>query len=448
MKKIWSSLILVLSIFTFAIQARDVSVSSADMLSQEAEGRLTNVGFAPFNLTAPTFNCDGFIAATSPLKEIHISFLYNTFGNDFSCLNRLLKNPKVKSLQVHLINEPGHRNRRLGKYEFLYGVGNVNAWNKKMASRDPALKTKLTRYVIPLQKNLSENLRDDIEFYVSPGLESNLGDRAGRVLVSWTRELFPNARIVWNAYRGTRNTIKPTQADLMEGHGFSPALRAPCIYNMDGLDVAYPSRPALGQVGHQEGGTKNWLQSGRPLFQQMEKYGNRCELAFVWTQEANGLSYKQDGRFVDPRRRNHNIPTSVYQMIMRDVIQVQRSALVYPEKFVYSSDESRIESTCSVLTDKFEDREKSGNLLKQSEFRERGGVLILGREYSSVSSVKLVHKSSVVDTYQKTGAYKDGRTLFRSKVSPVTYPLNTYLVFNFRGQRNCYKIPNPRIRLD
>jgi hypothetical protein len=447
MKKIWSSLILALSIFAFTVQSRDVPLSKADYAAVQDEERLTNVAFATFNLTAPTFNCDGFIAATAPLREIHISFLYNTFGNDFSCLNRLLTDPRVKSLQVHLINEPGHRNNRLGNYEFLYGVGSVNVWNKKMAARDAALKSKLAQYVIPLQQNLAENLRDDIEFYVSPGLESNLGDRAGRVLVAWTRELFPDARIVWNAYRGSRNTIKPTRADLMEGHGFSPALKAPCIYNMDGLDVTYPNRPALGQLSHQEGGTKNWLQSGTPIFQQMEKYANRCELSFLWTQESNGLSYKSRG-FVDPRKRNNNIPTTTYRMIMRDIIRVHKRGVVYSEKVAYTSAQSVVENTCAVLTDKFEDGDKNGNLLKQSEFRERGGVLILKREYSSVSSVKLVYENSVIDTYENTGAYKDGRALFRSRRSPTTYPLHTYLVFNFRGKRNCYKIPNPRIRLD
>lgn len=447
MRKTLSFILLILFVFTFATQTRDIQLNTAYSQSAEIDQQLTNVSFSTFNLTAPNFNCDGFISATASLKELHLSFLYNTFGNDFSCLNRLLSNSRVKSLQVHLINEPGHRNQRLGKYEFLYGVGSVARWNKRMIAKDPALKSKLTEYVIPLQENLSEHLRDDIEFYVSPGLESNLGDKAGRVLVSWTRELFPTARVVWNAHRGSRNTIKPTRADLMEGHGFAPGIKAPCIYNMDGLDVAYPTRPALGQLSYQEGGTKNWLQSGNPLFQQIEKYANRCELAFVWTQESNGLSYKSVG-FIDPRKRDHNIPTSTYRMIMRDIIRVHRSGKVYPEQYVYAKEQSQIESTCDVLSSKFEDGQKFGNLLKQSEFRERGGVLILKEEYRSVQRAHIVYKNRIVDTFENTGAYKDGRVLFRSNTSPVKYPFNTYLVFDFHGKRNCYKLPNPRIRLD
>lgn len=447
MRKLFCSILLIVSTLTYSASLDDKYVRGAAAQNTDAQERLTNVGYATFNLTAPTFNCDGFVEATASLREIHLSFLYNTFGNDFTCLNRLLANKRVKSLQVHLINEPGHRNNRLGPYEFLYGVGSVSTWNKKMATRDARLKSKLIKYVKPLQQNLAIHLRPDVEFYVSPGLESNLQDRGGRVLVAWTRELFPNARIVWNAYKGSLNTIAPTRADLMEGHGLYPGIKEPCIYNMDGSDVAYPNRPALGQLSFQEGGFKNWIQSGTPLFQQMEKYGNRCELAFVWTQESNGLDYRRS--FVDPRKRNNNIPTSVYKMILRDVIRVHRKAKVYPAKFVYTKEEMQIEKTCEVLTTKFEDGEKQGNLLKQSEFRDRGGVLLLKKPYASVREVYLVYKNSVVDTYRNTGPYKDGtRIVFRSSISPVNYPLNTYLVFNFSGKRNCYKIPNPRIRLD
>ena len=126
------------------------SSSSQDVFSESTDG-LTNIGYAPFNLTAPKFNCDGFIESLKPLTEIHIAFLYNTFGNDFSCLNRLLADQRLKTLEVNLINEPGHRNNRLGTYEFLYGVGSVNTWNTKLKNRDARLRQKYIDYVKPLQ---------------------------------------------------------------------------------------------------------------------------------------------------------------------------------------------------------------------------------------------------------------------------------------------------------
>lgn len=403
---------------------------------------LPNVGYAPFNLTADKFNCDGFLESIKPLEELHIAFLFNTFGNNFSCLERLLADPRLKTLEVNLINEPGHRNNRLGSYEFLYRVGSVASWNKKLVSRDPALKQKYIKYVKPIQDVLAEHLQPHTTLMINPGLESNVSAAAGRVLIGWTRDLFPNARIVWNPHRASLNTRTFVKADLIEGHGLYPALKEPCIYNMDGTDVKYRNRPALGEGS----GIKNYFHSGAPLFQQLEKYANRCEVAFVWTQEGNGLSYKQG--FKDPRLRNNFISTSMYKQIMRDIIAVQKRGRIAPKSDTYTAKDNSIVSSCSVVSSNFEDGLKSGRLLKQSEFPDRGGVLILPTEFRSVKTAKLIKGTKVVDEFRNTGPYHDGRPLFRSNLSPTNYPVNTYLVFNRENVRYCYKLPFPRIRLD
>jgi hypothetical protein len=418
-----------------------IESSFGDQENVESSG-LTNIGYAPFNLTSPKFNCDGFIESLSPLTEIHIAFLYNTFGNNFSCLNRLLADSRLKTLEVNLINEPGHRNNRLGSYEFLYDVGSVSTYNKKLVSRSASLKQKYINYVKPLQDVLSQNLQTHTSLLINPGLESNLSARAGRVLIEWTRPLFPDARIVWNPYRVSLTTRKIVGADLIEGHGQFPSLTAPCVYNMDGTDVKYKNRPALGEGS----GTKNYYHSGSPLFQQLEKYGNRCEIALVWTQEGNGLSYKEG--FKDPRKRNNFIKTDMYKQIMRDVIAVHRRGKIAPITDTYTTEDNAIVNTCSVVSTNFEDGQKSGRLLKQSEFPDRGGVMLLPKEFRSVRTAVIVKGETTVDEYRNTGPYHDGRPLFRSSISPTKYPFNTYLVFDTGSTRYCYKLPNPRIRLD
>lgn len=417
------------------------NTASEEVFSESSDG-LTNIGYAPFNLTAQKFNCDGFIESLKPLTEIHIAFLYNTFGNDFSCLNRLLADQRLKTLEVNLINEPGHRNNRLGTYEFLYGVGSVNTWNTKLKNRDARLRQKYVDYVKPLQDVLSSNLQPHTSLLINPGLESNLSAQAGRVLIQWTRPLFPDARIVWNPHRASLSTRKYVGADLIEGHGLYPPLKAPCVYNMDGTDVKYKNRPALGEGS----GTKNYYHSGPPLFQQMEKYGNRCEISLVWTQEGNGLSYKQG--FKDPRKRNHFISTEMYKQIMKDVIAVHRRGKIAPVSDTYTSVDNVIVKTCDVVSSDFEDGLKYGRLLKQSEFPDRGGVVLLPKEFSGVNRVFIVKGRNTIDEYRNTGPYHDGRPLFRSSVSPTQYPFNTYLVFDKSSTRYCYKLPNPRIRLD
>lgn len=432
----------------FLIFCNTASSQTADKI--EVDGArtsgLTNVGFAPFNLTAPKFNCTGYLESLKGLSTIHVAFLYNTFGNDFSCLKKVLADPRLESIEIALINEPGHRNRRLGDYEFLFTEGSVSDWNRKVGRKDARLKAKLTKYVVPLQTLLNAHLRPETQLFINPGLESNLSDSSGKVLVSWTRELFPNARIVWNPLSARPSRRRATRADVIEGHGLNPNLNAPCIYNMDGTDVSYPGRPALGENEHQEGQSKNWVQSGNPLRQLIEDYANRCEVAYIWTQESNGLSYNRS--WADPRKRQHNISKSTYDRIMADVKVLQRRGKIYPKTFEYSASDDSIVRSCDVVLNNFVDGYKRGNLLKQSEFRERGGVIILPAENRSVPLIKLYQGSGVIDTYRNTGAYKDGRVLFRSSISPQTYPFNTYLVFNRSNKTICYQLPNPRIRLD
>lgn len=442
MKKLFFGVLLSMFLSQIScVDPKDVSAQQDPQLEEVLDG-LTNIGYAPFNLTASKFNCSGFIESLRPLKEIHLAFLYNTFGNNFSCLERLLADTRLKTLEINLINEPGHRNNRLGSYEFLYGVGSVSSYDKKLVNRDVKLKTKYIEYVKPLQAVLEKHLQSHTSLLINPGLESNVSAKAGRVLIQWTRPLFPNARIVWNPYRASLTSRTFVNADLIEGHGLYPAIKAPCVYNMDGTDVKYKNRPALGEGS----GTKNYYHSGPPLFQQMEKYGNRCEIALVWTQEGNGLSYKEG--FKDPRKRNNFISTSMYKQIMSDVISVHRRGKIAPITDTYTKQDNAILKTCSVVSSDFEDGLKYGRLLKQSEFPDRGGVLILPNGFESVRKAVIVKGNTTVDEYRNTGPYHDGRPLFRSSISPTKYPFNTYLVVDKGSTRFCYKLPNPRIRLD
>ncbi|CAB4141241.1 hypothetical protein UFOVP410_80 [uncultured Caudovirales phage] len=450
---IFKCAILLIAVFLSGIEilhAQDISAApthiSTPTNTTETPSKLTNVGIAVFNLTANRFNCSGFIATSKPLDELHISFLYNTFGNNFRCLKILLNDKRLKTLQVHLINEPGHRNRRLGKYEFLYNIKSPSDYNSLISKNDAKLKTNFNNYVLPLKQFLEQNLRKDTELIISPGLESNLSDANGKILIRWTREVFPNARVVWNPLRFNQNSLKSSRGDLLESHGLFPSLFPPCVYNSDGSDVSYPNRPALGQNEYTEGKSKNWIQSGAPVFQLYEQMSNLCENSFFWVAESNAIDYRNG--FVDPRLRNNRISTKDYRRIMSDVINLHKNGIIYPPEYNYTKDDDFITSSCSEIRENFVDGFKRGKLLKQSEFRNRGAVLLLPKEFDDVSIAYLYSGKTIVDTYVKTNNYKDGRNMFRSKISPTTYPLKTYLMLNKKTSKICYKIPNPRIRLD
>ncbi|MFN4975332.1 MAG: hypothetical protein ACK5GV_08815 [Bacteroidota bacterium] len=408
--------------------------------------QLDNIGFAAFNITSEKFNCSAFTQVNTPLKTIHLSFLYNTFGNDFSCLQTVMQDSRLKTLQVHLINEPGHRNRRLGNYEFLFNIKTPTDYNRLVGNRDAKLKQDYITYLTPLKQFLEQNLQAHTELLISPGLESNLTDASGKILIEWTREIFPNTRIVWTPLKKTSNTLRISTADLLEAHGLFPFLSEPCIFNLDGADISYPNRPALGETKYTEGESKNWIQSGAPVFQLYEEMANTCEFVFVWAAESNGLDYRKT--FVDPRLRQNRISLSSYRRIYKDIYDLSNKGLVYPKTYSYTESDNYITQFCSEVRTNFQDRYKAGRLLKQSEFRSRGAVLILPNEFNDVTVAKLYKGRVVVDTYNKVGRYKDGRNMFRSKRSPTTYPFGTYLVLNKKSSKICYKIPNPRVRLD
>jgi len=417
--------------------------SSTVCLCQE----INNIGYAPFNITSKRFNCRAFSRSISRFDDIHISFLYNTFGNDFSCLAEISQDARLKTLQVHLINEPGHRNGRLGKYEFLYSIENPSKYNELLVNRNENLKVKFLDYVQPLKQFIDDNISNSTEVLISPGLESNLTNSAGKVLVEWTREAFPDRRIVFNPYPARLSSRDKTNADLMEDHGLYPKLNAPCVYNIDGADVSFNKRKALGEKYHQESQTKYWVQSGAPLFQLYEHMANKCEYAFLWTAESNGL---KDGSFIDPRARNHRVSYKTYRMIMKQIRNLNRRGILYPLDYTYSEDDMKMAPTCDSIKEQkaFRDGHKTGNLLKQSEFRNRGAVLLLSQSFSNVKKATLYKGDTVIDRFKYSGKYKDGRTLLRGSVSPTKYPLKTFLIIKENNSKKCYKIRNPRIRID
>lgn len=415
--------------------------------SEVSEG-VDNVGFAPFNLTAPNFNCEGYLTAVKPLKVLHVAFLYNTFGNDFSCLKKLLKDPRLETLEINLINEPAHRNSRLGSYEFLHGIGSISTYERRLARRDLRLQRKFSKYVISLKKVLNTHLQPHTSLIINPGLESNVSPSAGKTLVEWARQEFSSARIVWNPLKPSPNQQQQAKSDLIEGHGFNPNIKAPCFYNMDGIDVAYPTRQAIGQAAHKEGQLKNWVESGPPVRQLLEEFANTCEVAFLWTAESNGINPTQT-KFVDPRKRDHFVSGEMYKKIIKDLVVLKKRGKVYSSLLKYDTEDEAIVDSCDSVHENFEDGYKRGKLLKQSEYRERGAVLILPKSFSSSDRPFLVKGTAVIDRFHFSAVYKDGeRLVFRSNTSPTTYPFNTYLVIDSGKKRSCYKLPNPRIRLD
>lgn len=420
--------------------------------NKDIKTKLVNVGRAPFAIASPKFDCSGFTSSVKPLKYLHIAWLYNTFGSDYRCLNKILDDSRLITLQTNLINEPGHRNKRLEKHEFLYDIKNPQEYDRLLKANDAKLHRKFKKYVRPLQDLLMSRLQPQTECLINPGLESNVSAAAGKVLVKWAKAEFPFCKIVWNPIAKATDT-QGTGASLVEQHGWFPkfATRS-CTFNNDGSDINFPERksPAVFDYEKNPNNPKNFLNAGNPLQSALEEYANQCKVVYVWTVEDNCFAYDaQTAPWAPPSQRScKNGP--VNGLVAKEIQRTHLRGVRAPKIFKWTEDESASLKGCSSVS-RPNDGDKRGFLLKQSEFPDRGGVILLPGALSGATEVSIVHKGRVVDAYARGGRYThDGsqRDLWRSNKTPISYPLKVVIKIRKNSQVACYKVNNPRIRND
>lgn len=419
---------------------------------ESSKSHLVNVGRAPFAIASPKFNCDGFIESLDKLDFLHISWLFNTFGSDYKCLKRVLKDPRLITLQVNLVNEPGHRNRRLEPGEFLYNIKSPQEYNRLLLAKDPSLHKRFQKYAAPLQDLLVSRLQPRTQCLINPGLESNISTRAGRVLVKWAREAFPFCKIVWNPLSNT-GSPRGTGANFIEQHGWFPNFKTKsCVFNNDGSDINFKQRKSGFAIQHELNPAlpKNYLNSGNSLQAALEQYANQCRVVFVWTPEDNCFDFnRQTAPWMPPSKRGcQNGP--VNSLVAKEIENVHQKGVRAPQEFKYTQKDELSFQGCSQIRNPH-DGFKIGFLLKQSEFSERGGVILTPRPLNKATQITIVHGGKVIDSYAKTAMFGEdssGRALWRSLKSPLLYPLKVSVRILIDSKTVCYRVNNPRVRND
>lgn len=258
----------------------------------------SKIGLAPLALTQRTFDCSSFLKTLENQKTINIAWLYNTFGRKYNCLKKILKDERLQFIETHLTNGPGHRNKRLEKHEFLKKY-TLSQWNRLLVRRNQRLKKDIIKYATPVKNLLSLRVSTST-CLISGELEANISNQAGKVLNEWMREIFPDCLIVWNPIRAT-SEASSANADFIEQHSFNPKVNIPCIINLDGTDISFPSRISPNKK-HYRGGWKNWIES-TDLKKFLEKY-NKCDIVFLWVMEYNCIDItKLPSSFKPPTQR-------------------------------------------------------------------------------------------------------------------------------------------------
>ena len=247
---------------------------------------------ATFAIQHSKYDCDGLIHSLKDVNNFNYSWLYKTFdnvanGKNVDCINKLNALTKTKMMQVHLINETCQRDNDCSDYEFTSKLS-INDYQKALIENDKVLINKLEDYLIEAKNVILPTLRQDMECFISPGLESNLNQKAAKKLIFITRKHFgKRCKLVWNPVGNNKftGTISDTVHEI---HGYKAKLKSPCIANLDGVDIKFDKIQSL-----------NDSINSTKLKSYLDSY-KHCEAAFLWTHQDNCLNVN---KFIDPRKR-------------------------------------------------------------------------------------------------------------------------------------------------
>ena len=256
-----------------------------------------NVGRAPYAIMSKNFDCKAFLKSLKGVPEWHISFLWGTFGDAHACLNKVLKSPKLKSIHVSLMNERCLFNRNCESREILFHV-EPSEYLTKVTKNNFKFVMKLHQYQSKFKDYLFPRLRDGVDCYISPALESSLPPKGAKNILDISRSLFaPRCKIVWNPLPSSPHK-KLYGADLVEYHGPQPSPKKyPCLSNLDGWNINFKARPITGKKIDEEDIPTYVLNNAH------------CDVVYLWMGEDNCRTV---GNWTPPTQRA--CPGHVYKL--------------------------------------------------------------------------------------------------------------------------------------
>jgi len=227
----------------------------------------TNVGISAFAIQHKDFPCDIFLDSLKGIEKVHVSILWNTFGTEMACLQRLVNHPQLASLQIHTINEVCVRNGRCGLWEVAEGES-LASWKWKLENLEPRLVFKIQTYLADISDFVTQEIVPrGIQCYIDPALETRLDFRGMENLVQIHRDFFPTCNIQSN-FGGV--------GDSKEVHGSSASAIAPCMANLDGEDIDFPERDS-----------NFWNQiPSHKVRSYIDRFAH-CQVVYLWTCESN-----------------------------------------------------------------------------------------------------------------------------------------------------------------
>lgn len=248
---------------------------------------IDNVGIAPYAIRNKTFPCDTMFKGLKGIKNLHISWLHDSFGKRDVCLRRVLANKRLRTIHVHLLNQVCVRNQNCEPYESLYGY-TIDSLETGLVNYDVILYEKIDKIASELKMLLDETLQTQTRCIIDPLLEANVSSLAATRLIKYLKKnYFPNCEFSWS----TGSTL-PKKATIREEHGSEGYLEEPCIRNLDGEDVAFPWQKCRFKSKY------SCIKYDKlPVYIENHK---QCEATFLWSAEMNCVNSIDR---VSPRKR-------------------------------------------------------------------------------------------------------------------------------------------------
>lgn len=382
------------------------------------------VGLAPYSIMSPRWPCKQYMRAFRGVPEIRFSWLWRTFGEEKGCVTQLLQNQRTKAAQIYLLNSVGHRNRRLGNYEFLKAYS-VQEWEAKLRARDPKLLSRYREYARAASDFLRANLRPGVACYVAPELEGNTSAQAFKVLAEVTKEVFPNCQIVRSVFR--QPAVAPYH---YERHETNARLQAPCVWSNDGIGIKHH--------GQDSNLASNVSSDDVPA---LVKRFAKCDNIYLWNDFDNAIC---KGGFVDPRKRTCWPTKEKIAATNKMLRELYEKPVVVPPP---SEEDEAAKKKCRKVN---RSNDGAGGFLWKplSDVRPSAVALLPGRFKEKFKQVELIKGKKVLERLIWSGFGnddKDGpRHHWRSTRKGSSLPKHTLL----KADGQCWPLADPGSRLD
>lgn len=208
-----------------------IGCGSGDEVAMETE-KVMQV--APYFLMAESWDCDSFFDRVSTATDLRVAILWNTPGKNTTCLNRLLEDPRLNFLEIHLVNDACVRNGNCGSYELFYGL-TTEKEQRLFEQSEGWFMNNFQDYLIDARDYLLPRLGDQTACTVNGLLEANITDQAAENMLAILKATFGSrCKTVWNPV--DPGNLHDYGQDVSELHGLNAGnfLSVPCIASNDG----------------------------------------------------------------------------------------------------------------------------------------------------------------------------------------------------------------------